>query len=485
MKKIKKAILVTLIAALCSAFTFAEDAASSTSDWAQLQAKFTQGGNITLDKNYTAGSEETCLIVPKNTDVVLDLNGHTIDRGLSNSTEAVQDGCVIKVAGDWDGLAELTINDSSTTKTGKITGGNNQDNGGGISVKFGTVTINEGSICGNHSAMEGGAIYVHNSTLTISGGKLFNNTAEYGGVISGETEDVIINGGIISGNKATYGGGAIIVYGYLTITGGTITGNTSINGRGSGVYSYYGNVSVSGKCKIFGNYKNGTFDESTGKYTGTENDNIYCSAGLGYGMSQRIIKILDSLDDEAEIWVTVNEPRVFTENLSYHPDAISHFHSDDSDYEIITNSDGEAEIKIADRKITAVQDPYTPGTYYATYYFADNNKKFKANCEVYYAKTPENGVVQLEKVENGVIISGNGVILKSTSASIVLTPTTDDPSTNYSDNCLLGFNTSDSIPKTGEHSFILTLGDNGLRFYPYEGPIEANKAYLRVFLPKN
>ena len=104
---------------------------------------------------------------------------------------------------------------------------------------------------------------------------------------------------------------------------------------------------------------------------------------------------------------------------------------------------------------------------------------------MYYAKTPENGVVQLEKVENGVIISGNGVILKSTSASIVLAPTTDDPSTNYSDNCLLGFNTSDSIPKTGEHSFILTLGDNGLRFYPYEGPIEANKAYLRVFLPKN
>lgn len=54
------------------------------------------------------------LEVPENTTATIDLNGYKLDRAL---TKATSKGSVISVDG------ELTINDSSETKTGKITGG--------------------------------------------------------------------------------------------------------------------------------------------------------------------------------------------------------------------------------------------------------------------------------------------------------------------------------------------------------------------------
>ena len=75
-------------------------------------------GNITWNENASGYAE-----VPAGQVITLDLAGYTLDRGLSGST-AQEDGYVIANCGT------LTVTDSRGG--GRITGGSNSGNGGGI-----------------------------------------------------------------------------------------------------------------------------------------------------------------------------------------------------------------------------------------------------------------------------------------------------------------------------------------------------------------
>jgi hypothetical protein len=92
--------------------------------------------------------------------------------------------------------------------------------GGGVLVYGGNFIMNEGAaIRGNVAAQEGGGVYVSDGILTINGGTIQENTS--------------------SANNSS-GGGVYISYGTLTMTGGTIQGNVVSNGNpyqgGGGVY---------------------------------------------------------------------------------------------------------------------------------------------------------------------------------------------------------------------------------------------------------
>ena len=186
------------------------DAVSEANTW-------NEGGTITLMKNIDgtnavwgtgpitfSGGTDT---VP----IILNLNGKTIDRGL---TEAVSDGQVIVIKSNGN----LTIKDSSansdgTGGSGKITGGFNdgdQDNGGGgIYVESGSLTLESGSITGNKTLKDGGGVYVGSGcTFTMKGGSITGNTANTNG------------GGV-------YVDGTFIVGNTLTITGNTVSGNAN------------------------------------------------------------------------------------------------------------------------------------------------------------------------------------------------------------------------------------------------------------------
>jgi hypothetical protein len=119
--------------------------------------------------------------------------------------------------------------------------------------------------------------------------------------------------------------------------------------------------------------------------------------------------------------------------------------------------------------VTAKADPSTTGTYYATFY--DSTTSYTANCEVYYATAKADGRLTLQKVEGNVIKAGEGVILKATSETVTLTPTTTEA--NY-DSLLTGSNTETTV----ENALVLSLGKNGVWFYKYSGTLGANKAYL-------
>ena len=519
MKAIKKTITTILISALCATGVFA--AADTNKDWAALQTQLNgikaenedEEINIKLEKDYTAGSDDEGLVIPSFKNVTLDLNGHTIDRGLTNAENYASEGYVILVNNSY---AHLTINDSSADKTGKITGGNGAFGGGIYVGYYSSLTLNDGSICGNKATL-GGGIYIDGyASFTLNGGSICDNKALNGGGLEVyERSSFIMNGGSIVKNIAEYQGGgidssgnvsfpSIKIYGgtisgntvtgeygegggfycevdELEITGGTISGNNAV--KGGGIFLDYGEyaeniIKFSGSPVIKDNVSGGTLNN--GIYTGGTPSNVYLYTNAEYNM-EIIISVTGTLSQTAEVHVSSDaKSHVITSGLSNGgQNAISHFHCDNSKYNIYSNSNGEAYL-FNGVILSATEDPYNPGTYYTTFYHVNSECNYKADCEVYFAESMENGRFPLVQVEDKIIPFGKGVILKSNNELIALTATEDASTTNYSYSRLKG--TTESITVTsdsGNPYYVLTTGENGVRFYKYTGTIEANKAYYR------
>lgn len=252
---------------------------------------------ITLSGNITPALE-TDHYLEVNGNVVLNLNGKTIDRALEEKTVF---GQVIRV----NDSANLTINGSGTIKGGFHYPGTDpipesQDeyydkrDGGGIH-NMGTLVMNnvtvESNKCkkeaegsGSYSARGGGIYTGENSSFTMNGGSLYGNTCEGGGggvfgykASHFEMNDVIFysnqsgskGGGLrLQGGKgaasldnctfefnfaivndASQGGGIYVDGTALNLTNCTINGNGS-NLQGSGLFMM-GDCNINAKNCIF------------------------------------------------------------------------------------------------------------------------------------------------------------------------------------------------------------------------------------------
>lgn len=119
--------------------------------------------------------------------------------------------------------------------------------------------------------------------------------------------------------------------------------------------------------------------------------------------------------------------------------------------------------------VSAKADPYSPGTYYTTFY--DSTTSYVADCEVYYVTANADGKITLVKAEGNIIKAGEGVVLKSSSASINLAETNQTASYN---SLLTGSNSETTVT----NALVLSLGEDGMRFYKYSGTVGAHKAYI-------
>ncbi len=111
--------------------------------------------------------------IPANKKIILDLNGHTIDRSCAGS-DAKDDGGMFSVAGELTltDSAPDTVHDPAVTYTvpntdesvtvtgGIITGGNSTGNGGGVFVDEGATFVMKGCTICNNGAASGGGVYV-------------------------------------------------------------------------------------------------------------------------------------------------------------------------------------------------------------------------------------------------------------------------------------------------------------------------------------
>ena len=256
--------------------------------WSYLQKMLENRTTIDLDSNYRASNTDEALII--NRDVVINLNGYTIDRHL---TTAKNDGWVIVIRSGKN----VTINGEGTITGGYNKSVNDNENdvndGGGINNK-GNLTLVDVTVTGNKCVKKstgtartarGGGIYSGSgSRLSIKGGKIGGNAAEGGGggiyakdASLFEMTDVIISGnecldkggGLRIKCKASIvncdirnnrlktrdvsdGGGLYIEDGTLELLGCTIKSNQATR-QGGGIFTMGGTTTIS-NCSINDNF---------------------------------------------------------------------------------------------------------------------------------------------------------------------------------------------------------------------------------------
>ncbi len=271
---------------------------------------------IFLQKDVTLTS---AVDFPNGKTVQLDLNGKTIRRSLST---AESNGYVLGVSGI------LIINDTATG--GKITGGNNSGNGGGILVYSGSLTVNGGSITGNR-AINGGGIYVSDAaSLVLNSASITNNTATSngGGLYVGVATATISLTPVISGNSAASGGGIYLISSGTIDFSGTVTNNNA-TAFGGGVYAG-GNFRASYSAYVYGNVKS---------YAA---NNIFLPNG-----NRVVINQTTGLSGNARMGITTEYPPTQTSTIQIITDVSAnmsgYFTSDISSYGIKNNGTGSAQ----------------------------------------------------------------------------------------------------------------------------------------------
>ena len=260
--------------------------------WDELQELLTaaeSSGTLQLTRDYTAVASVDVPLTFTG-EVTIDLNGHTINRGLSPSS-AIADGYLVFIASG----SHLTLMD--TGSGGTITGGNVNGNGGAI-INAGTLTVSGVTITGNNATGNGGAVF-NTGTVTISGGTLSSNSASQGG--------------------AVYNNGT------LTISGGAIQNNTAST-NGGGIYHYDGTLNMRGAPTISGNQK------------GTADNNVYLASG-------KTITVNADLTNTTAIGITMAANiGVFTTGLNSYAGDYTKFVSDDARF-VTANSLDNAKLQ--------------------------------------------------------------------------------------------------------------------------------------------
>ncbi len=185
------------------------------------------------------GFQYSTIYVPDDVRITLNLNGHTIDRGL---VEWEYDGEVMYIDAD----ADVVIND------GTITGGWSCNGAGGIHINDdANVVLNNVNVVGNCVEDDDGAgIAVYDgATLTMNGGSVSNNTS-YGEYLF------------------VYGGGVYVEDASAFFTDVTFENNQGLglSTHGAAVYVDDGTL-VMDACRVIGNGWQSETDNYTGACT--------------------------------------------------------------------------------------------------------------------------------------------------------------------------------------------------------------------------
>ncbi len=117
------------------------------------------------------------------------------------------------------------------------------------------------------------------------------------------------------------------------------------------------------------------------------------------------------------------------------------------------------------------------GEYWATFYSDASNFKASAGTQVFAVNLTGTAITMTE-ITDGIVNSGQGVVLKSTAASITMTPNASASAGDYSTNSLTG--TTAAMTGAAGNIYVLNNGTQGVGFYKLKstGTIGANKAYL-------
>ena len=157
---------------------------------------------FTLTKELKATDTDGSLIIGDGKNIILDLNGYSLDRCLTGK-EAVANGTVIYVKYG----ASLTLKGEG----GVVTGGNTTSGGGGIYVvSHGNLTMKDVWITGNKATYSGGIYCEAGSEFHMEGGRINGNTI----ILNSNTDygaGVFFQGSPTTAGQMFVGGDAIII----------------------------------------------------------------------------------------------------------------------------------------------------------------------------------------------------------------------------------------------------------------------------------
>ena len=134
-----------------------------------------------------------------------------------------------------------------------------------------------------------------------------------------------------------------------------------------------------------------------------------------------------------------------------------------------------AEFELAPINLTANEG--ATGEYWATFFSNICNYQTSAGTQVFAVNLTGTAITMTE-ITDGIVNSGQGVVLKSTAASITMTPNASASAGDYSTNSLTG--TMTNITNPGNAYVLNYKAATGAGFYKLSsgGTIGANKAYL-------
>ena len=204
------------------------------SDWNAVKGEFTK------DFFNGKGFNWDAIYFPENVKVTLNLNGHTVNRGL---TEYQYNGEVMYIDKD----ADVIIND------GTITGGWSCNGAGGIHINDKAyVTLNNVNVVGNRVEDDNGAgiALYDDATLIMNGGSLRDNIADMTIVAT------------IFGRETAYGAGIYAEESTVILENVTIQNNQFLNllSKGAVIYAEDSDVTLN-NCTVV---SNGIVDKNAG-----------------------------------------------------------------------------------------------------------------------------------------------------------------------------------------------------------------------------
>jgi hypothetical protein len=148
----------------------------------------------------------------------------------------------------------------------------------------------------------------------------------------------------------------------------------------------------------------------------------------------------------------------------------------------VTNYQGADNWSYYSAKISAIPDVTAnegaTGEYWATYYNELANVQMPEGTQVFKVALT-GSTLEMTEITDRIVKAGEGVVLKSNSASITLASAASTPTGDFSDNSLQG--TMTSITNPGD-AYVLNKKTAGVGFYKLKasGTIGAHKAYLVV-----
>lgn len=162
------------------------------------------------------------------------------NAGAINGNIAVKNGGGICILSGSEHVGSFTMNNGTIDGNGKDGTVLRTENGGGVYIDGGNLTVVSGTISNNGSKYDGGGLYILNGVVNMGAGVIQGNECDrYGGgvyVYNSSPDDektVSFTGGTLKGNDAKYGGG-ICVDGKIKLTIGNVevAENEAVNGGG-------------------------------------------------------------------------------------------------------------------------------------------------------------------------------------------------------------------------------------------------------------